>query len=279
MRNINGCHLRTIEVLPWPERLDTVFPFTVPVVRSIHSLEFSTPVTILVGENGTGKSTILEAVACAAEMITVGSESVTRDPGLSAARDLARYIRLVWTKRTRKGFFLRAEDFYGYARKMAAVRVELEHDLHAAQEETRDRSILAQQMAAMPYRSQLGEIKRRYGEGLDHRSHGESFLLLFQERFVPGGLYLLDEPETPLSPVRQLALLAILREMVSQEAQFILATHSPILMAYPGAQIFTLDEGKPKPAKYEDLDHVRLTRDFLNNPEAFLRRLGEDHEG
>jgi predicted ATPase len=116
-------------------------------------------------------------------------------------------------------------------------------------------------------------MQRRYGEGLDARSHGESFLALFQARFVPGGLYLLDEPEAPLSPIRQLALIAALKQMVAQDAQFIIATHSPILMAFPDAQIYNFDVCPPQVVAYAGLEHVRLTRDFLDNPEAFLKYL------
>lgn len=273
-----GLHLRSIETEPWPERLDGLFPFSVPVIRSLGRLELTAPVTILVGENGTGKSTILESIACAAGMITVGAENVGRDVSLSLVRELSRYIRLVWTKRTRKGFYLRAEDFFGFARRMVEIRAGLEADMRTAEEETRDRSLLAQEMAVMPYRTELGDMRRRYGEGLDNQSHGESFLLLFQQRFIPGGLYLLDEPEAPLSPVRQLAFLAILKKMVVQQAQFIISTHSPILMAFPGAQILNLEGGKIQSTVYEDLEHVRLTRDFLNNPQSYLRRLEAEDE-
>jgi predicted ATPase len=275
---LDGLHLRSIEVLPWPERLNETFPFTVPVLRSLGKLVLRTPITFLVGENGSGKSTLLEAVACTAGSTTVGAENAAGDPSLSAVHELSKYIRLVWTKRTHKGFYLRAEDFFGYARRMAAVRVELEQDLHTAAEELRGHSLLAQMMGVTPYKQELGAMRQRYGEGLDSQSHGESFLLLFQQRFIPGGLYLLDEPEAPLSPLRQMALLAILKKMVAQEAQFLIATHSPILMAMPGAQILNLEGGKIEPADYESLEHVRLTRDFLNNPQAYLRRLEEDDE-
>jgi predicted ATPase len=113
----------------------------------------------------------------------------------------------------------------------------------------------------------------RYGENLDANSHGESFLKIFQSRFVAGGLYLLDEPEAPLSPQRQLALMSMLKEMVDQEAQFIIATHSPILMAFPGARILNFDNHPVMEAHYDDVEHVSLTRAFLNNPQSFLRRL------
>ncbi len=116
-------------------------------------------------------------------------------------------------------------------------------------------------------------LASRYGEDADARSHGESFLNLFQSRFVPGGLYLLDEPEAPLSPQRQLALLAMLKEMAGQDSQFVVATHSPILMALPGADILSFDTTPVTRVRYEEVEHVSFTRDFLNNPEAFLRHL------
>ena len=116
-------------------------------------------------------------------------------------------------------------------------------------------------------------MERRYGDGLDSQSHGESFLALFQSRFVPGGLYLLDEPEAPLSPLHQLSLLAAIKAMVEQDAQFVIATHSPIVMAYPGATILNFDTTPVSPVGYDDLEHVNLMRDFLNGPEAFLRHL------
>ena len=122
-------------------------------------------------------------------------------------------------------------------------------------------------------RGQRRALTSRYGEDADARSHGESFLQLFQSRFVPGGLYLLDEPEAPLSPQRQLALLSMLREMAAQDSQFIIATHSPILMALPGADILSFDHAPVRRIPYEEVEHVTLTRDFLNNPAAFLKHL------
>jgi len=241
-------------------------------------LVFDTPVTFLVGENGSGKSTLLETLACAVGSITVGAEPVNRDPSLAPMRSLAQYLRLVWQKRTRKGFYLRAEDFFGFARRIGQIQNGLREDLAAVDEEYQGRSDYAKSLAKMPYRGELGALQRSYGAGLDSRSHGESFLQLFQARFVPGGLYLLDEPEAPLSPVRQLSLLAILKKMVAEQAQFIIATHSPILMAYPGAGILNFEDGKIHPDVYENLDHVNLTRDFLNHPEVFLRLLEDEDE-
>ena len=266
-------HLRSFSLRQPEEAEVAVFPFNLPLIQSLQALEFTSPVTFFVGENGSGKSTLLEALACAAGSITVGSESVKTDPSLASVRRLADQLRLVWQKRTHKGFFLRAEDFFGYARKMAQTRQELDDDLQSVDHDYQDRSPTAAAFARLPYANELGDIQRRYGEGLDARSHGESFLALFQSRFVPGGLYLLDEPEAPLSPIRQLALIAALKEMVGQEAQFIIATHSPILLAFPDALIYNFDSIPPQPVAYAELEHVKLTRDFLDNPDAFLKHL------
>jgi len=265
-------HLRAISLREGDTR-PKEFPFNLPVVEGWQPLEFSAPVTILVGENGSGKSTVIEALAVAAQMITVGSGSAHRDPTLEHVAELATWFKLVWNKRTRKGFFLRAEDFFGYIKQQNQTRQLMLQELERVNEEYQDRSKLAQNMARMPFASELNAIQSRYGDGLDSQSHGESFLALFQARFVPGGLYLLDEPEAPLSPLRQLALLSIIKEMVSQDGQFIIATHSPILMAYPEAEILSFDQIPVGLVDYQSLEHVNLMRDFLNNPQAYLRHL------
>jgi len=249
------------------------FPFSVPVVRALETLDLPTAVTFFVGENGSGKSTLLEAVAAAVGLPTVGTESVRDDASLTAQRALAKQLRLTWTQRTHRGFFLRAEDFFGFTKYVARLRAELKDRLAEIDVEYRDRSAWARGLASGPAAGSLAELEHRYGVDLDANSHGESFLRLFRSRFVPGGLYLLDEPEAPLSPQSQLGLIAMLKEMVGQDSQFIIATHSPILLAFPNATIYTFDDGAPHRVAFEDLEHVRLTRDFLNNPGAFLRHL------
>jgi predicted ATPase len=266
-------HLRSIQVRkfkPWPDR----FPYTIPVIAGLEEVAFTTPVTFLVGENGSGKSTLLEAIACAAGSITVGSEGVERDKTLAEMRILARDLRLVWNKRTRKGFFMRSEDFFGFARRMDKTREEMKQSLEEVDQEYKNRSEFAKVQARMTYLHELGEMESRYGEGVDARSHGESYLNLFHGRFVPGGLYLLDEPEAPLSPKRQLSFLVLLKEMVEKQGQFIIATHSPILMGFPGAVILSCDSGRLEQVRYEDLEHVYITKGFLEHPNIYLRELG-----
>jgi predicted ATPase len=272
MQAVPGIHLRSVAYTRFGEQPGQ-FPYTVPVIQSFDSLEFTAPVTFFVDENGCGKSTLLEALACAVGSITVGAESVETDQSLAALRRLGRSFKLAWNRKTRRGFFMRSEDFFGYARKLAATRQELQQDLQDVEQEYAHKSPTARAFARSAFLNELGALRRSYGEDLDARSHGESYLKLFQARFVPDGLYLLDEPEAPLSPLRQLSFLALLKSMLAQNAQFIIATHSPILLAYPGAAIWSFDSGQVRPAHYEDLEHVQITRTFLQDPQQYLRHL------
>lgn len=266
-------HLRSISIRPFSGKSNQDFPYSIPIIENLDTIELLTPVTFLVGDNGSGKSTLLEAIACAVNSITIGSESVMTDKTLKAVRAFSQQISLSWYKRTRKGFFLRAEDFFGYAKKLAQMKADLEQDLSNVDLEYKGRSKMAIDLAKSPYTGELGKLEQRYGDGLDSASHGESFLALFQSRFVPGGLYLLDEPEAPLSPLRQLGFVSLLKEMVEEDAQFIIATHSPIIMAFPGATILSFDFDRLITVEYQELEQVNLVRDFLNNPEAYLRHI------
>jgi predicted ATPase len=252
------------------------FPFNVPAIRALSgkALDLGSPVTFFVGENGSGKSTLLEALAVAAHSITVGSFMADDDPSLRGAQNLRREMKLIWNgKRTQRGFYMRAEDFFGFAREIDGKRREFEQEIEAIRLDP-DLSEEARRLAMMPYAGQAKALRASYDEGLDARSHGESFLTLFQRRIVPDGLFLLDEPEAPLSPRRQLAFLALMLDAVRiDNAQFVIATHSPILMAFPGATIYSFDGGEVRSVRYDELDHVVITRDFLANPESFLRHL------
>jgi predicted ATPase len=249
------------------------FPFDVPVVRTLETIELATPVTFFVGENGSGKSTLLEAMALAAELPTIGSDESRDDTTLTAQRALAKHLTLSWTSRSKRGLFLRAEDFFGYVKRLSRMKSEMRADIERIERDYQGRSDFAKGLAMGPALSSLDAINGRYGGDLDGRSHGQSFLTLFQARFIPGGLYLLDEPEAPLSPQSQLALMALMHDMIARDGQFVIATHSPILLAFPGATIFTFDEAPPARVAFADLEHVNLTRSFLNDPEAYLRRL------
>jgi len=268
-------HLASVRYQPVSPGASSRYPFSVPLIRSLTTLEFRTPVTILVGENGSGKSTLLEAIAAAAGCAAVGAENLQTDRTLEPARALAERLRLSWKHRTHRGFFLRSEDFFNFCRRMAELRLEMQTEVERVDREYEGRSPLAKALARGVFEGSARGIERRYGADLDANSHGESFLKLFQARFVPEGLYILDEPETPLSPSRQLALMAMIMEMVEQRSQFIIATHSPILMAYPEATILSCDQPPVQEVAYDDLEHVKLTRAFLSDPKRFLYRLRE----
>lgn len=256
-------------------RYDSIFPFSVPILTTFTKIDFTTDITILVGENGSGKSTFLEGLACAVPSITVGDQSVQSDPSLSNARLLAEELKLIWNEKTRKGFFMRAEDFFQYTKKMNAMKAEMEEELKRVDEEFKTRSKTAQLYARAGYAGQAGAIENRYGKDMDAHSHGEAFIEFFTTRFVPGGLYLLDEPEAPLSPLRQISFLMLLKEMIAQNSQFIIATHSPIIMAYPGAKIISFDGNSLEEISYEDISSVKTMKSFLNHPGAYLQHLND----
>jgi predicted ATPase len=269
-------HLRAVSLKKPAAHYPPAFPFTVPAVQALGELRFEGPVTFFAGENGSGKSTLLEGIAAAVGSPTVGRDEVAVDDSLTAQRELGRALRLAWAARTHKGFFLRAEDFFNYAKRVARLRAEMLARAAEVEAEydAQGRSAYAKGLAMGPTLGSARALEQRYGD-LDARSHGQSFLALFESRFVPGGLYLLDEPEAALSPQSQLALIAMMADMVRRDAQFIVATHSPILLAYPGARTLSFDRTPVAEVAYEELEHVRLTREFLQDPGRYLRHLVE----
>ncbi|HEX3549135.1 MAG TPA: AAA family ATPase [Candidatus Elarobacter sp.] len=232
----------------------TRFPFNVPAIASIRTIAITSRVLCFVGENGSGKSTLLEALAIACGF---GAEGGTRNFLLSTRSEspdddrrpdapleqLADALQLRWSTRQSDGFFLRAESFFNVA----------------------------------TYLDRLGpEALRSYGgKSLHARSHGESFLTLFLARFSGNGLYLLDEPEAALSAARQLALMVRMRDLLERHplTQFVIATHSPILLGFPGAQILSFDDGAVREIAYRNTDAYVVTRRFLDNPERALSEL------
>ncbi|NLP44786.1 MAG: AAA family ATPase [Peptococcaceae bacterium] len=221
------------------------YPFNIPALSRLDTLDLNQNVVFIVGENGTGKSTLLEAIAyqCGFD---IGGGSRNNDLGLTDKSVLLSSIMtLSWMSKVTKGFFLRAETFFNFAQYLDEMAKE-----HPAQYEAYG------------------------GKSLNEQSHGEGFIALFTHRFGGKSLYILDEPEAALSPLRQFALLKIIHDLEQDnQAQFIIATHSPILMAYPGALIYQCDEDGFHKTNYEETEHYRLTKAFLDNPERFFREL------
>lgn len=214
------------------------------VVKNLNRLCLSSNVTFFVGENGSGKSTLLEAIA-----VNMGfnAEGGTRNfcfSSMETHSDLYKYITVAKSiNRPKDGFFLRAESFYNVATEIENIGD--------------------------------GIIDSYGGTSLHNMSHGESFITLMTNRFGGNGIYILDEPEAALSPIKQMAMLTIINELVKKKSQFIIATHSPILMAYPDADIFVIDNDEIVKTPYKKTDNYMITRKFLENPEKMMEYLFE----
>ena len=232
-------------------------------------LKIINPLTFFVGENGTGKSTILESLALKTNLPTIGSSSTNQDQSLSHLKDFATDLKLSWDIVTHKGFFLRAEDFFGFTKYLHHLEVELkELKEHYNQNFTG----YGKDLAVATIQGQINNIVSRYGD-LNALSHGQGFLKLFKQRLVPGGLYLLDEPEAALSPTRQLSLISLIKNMLSQNCQFIIATHSPILLSFQPGQYFNFQNGQVRETKQSQIEHISLTKSILQSPESFFSKL------
>ena len=220
-----------------------VYPFALPAIASFHEIEFHPKVTFIIGENGSGKSTLIEALAIAWGFNAEGgtrNHSVNTRPTHS---ELHRAIKLIRPpRRARDGFFLRAESLYNVATHI----------------------------------DDIGYIDSYGGRSLHVQSHGEAFWSLLEHRFGGNGLYILDEPEAALSPSRQMSMLVRMHDLIAANSQFIIATHSPILMAYPDAWIYQIGRHGLERVRYEDTEHFEVTRNFLNHHTEMIRRLLAD---
>jgi predicted ATPase len=235
---VHAPFLQNVRTLP--EKIDpATFPFTIPAFSRGIDLTFASPVTFFVGENGSGKSTLLEALAEGCGFNPEGGSRDHHRETTAGRSPLLEALRLTWRPKVTKGFFLRAESFYNFATYIEGV-------------------------------SDMGAYG---GKSLHAQSHGESFLALFAHRFDQG-VFILDEPEAALSPQRQLSFLRIIHDLAAtRRAQFLIATHSPIILAYPGAVLFSLDGGAIEEIAYHETKHYLITRDFLSSPDRFFKHL------
>lgn len=245
---MNTLFLRSITLkrdkIPDPSR----YPFAIPAIARLDELEFDRPVTFLIGENGSGKSTLVEAIAVALGFNAEGGSKNFRFATQATHSELHQYLTVArsgW--RPRDGYFLRAESYYNVASEIERLD-----------------SIPAPRP---PVSDSYG------GKSLHKQSHGESFMALMVNRFGGKGLYILDEPEAALSPSRQLACLRLIHELAAKGSQFLIATHSPILMACPGARIFAITEEGLKTVEYEETEHYQVSKMFFDRREALLRDL------
>ena len=216
------------------------YPFNIPAVSNLSSLKFHHDVTFIIGENGSGKSTLIEAIALS---LGFGIEGGTKNVQIQTHNNgspLFKYLKTIMSfKKPSDYYFLRAESFYNVATYMEEV-----------------------------------DYLKEYGDkSLHNRSHGESFMAAISLKLKGKGLYIFDEPEAALSPTKQLEALAVIDKLVEEQSQFIIATHSPILLAYPNATIFQLDEFGIKRVKYEDTEHFMVTKYFLNNHSEMIKTI------
>ncbi len=235
----------------------THYPFSLEIIKNLRTIEFPTQVTFFVGENGSGKSTVLEAMAYNAGFCLEGgsiniSFKTSEEKTYTGAYQLAQQMRLSWRAKPKNGYFFRAESFFNVANYL---------------------DLLAREGGQGP------EVTfRPYGgKSLHAQSHGESFLAFFQNRLSSGGFFIFDEPEAALSPQRQLSLMAIMHDLCKNpDAQFVIATHSPILLAYPNATIYSFDSGSLHRVDYKDTNHYQVTKGFLDNPDKYFEHLFEN---
>jgi predicted ATPase len=246
------------------------FPFNVPAVKFAKQINLGSQVTIFVGDNGCGKSTLLESIAYAVHAPRIGGH-IGSTMGFEAARLLNADIHIEWARETAKGFFFRAEDFSIFLDSVEKERQEIEQQLSSMRGEV-DESALSKMGDSLSYT--LYKMRKDYGENMQAFSHGEGFLRILQTRILDKGIYLLDEPEAALSPLKQLSLIAFILEVLKKKnAQFIIATHSPILMGIPGAMIYEIQDDGMQAVEYKETEHYRITKTFLDNPASYLRHL------
>ncbi len=246
-----GPYLLYLEVLRGRIPDVSRFPYNLPAFRALTTLPFHPKVTFLVGENGSGKSTLLEAVAVECGLNPEGGSRNFHFATRASHSSLDECVRLAKAPASPGDwYFLRAESFYN----------------------------VASEIERLDEGPGGGPIIGAYGgKSLHEQSHGESFFALFQNRFRDHGLYLMDEPEAALSPKRQLQFLALLHDYVCRGGQFVIATHSPIIMAYPESRIYLLDGEGIREIAYTDTEHYQITRGFLSNPQRSLSvLLGEE---
>lgn len=244
-RGHNQMFLKKITLLQKESQSKEEYPFSIPSIQSLTELDLTNSVTFFVGENGSGKSTLLEGIADLCGFNAAGggrNNTYEVDASESALSD---YLRLSWMPKVTNGFFLRAESFYHFASHIDGLGP--------------------------------ATLNSYGGKSLHEQSHGESFLSLFLNRFNGKAIYLLDEPEAALSPQRQLSFLRIMHDLVQEEnCQFIIATHSPIILGYPDATILSFDDGDIKETEYEMTEHYQITKYFLDHREKFLKDILED---
>lgn len=247
------------------------FPYNIPAIKFSKQVVLDFPVTIFVGDNGTGKSTLLETVGAAVNLPLIDGYNYNPKGGFEAALKLKKDLQIEWGRKTSSGFFFRAEDFSDFINGVEQATNRIALDLNDLKGEVDD-AIIEQMNTSMNF--QLRNMRKNYGDDLQAYSHGEAYLKILHTRIGKKGIYILDEPEAALSPLKQLSLISFIIETVKTgQAQFIIATHSPLLMGIPGATIYEINEEEMRRVLYEETEHYLITKNFLNRPELYLKHL------
>ncbi len=246
------------------------FPFNILAVKFARQIALDARVTIFAGDNGSGKSTLLESLAFYLKLPLIGGQ-IDSHAGFEAARLIKPYMEIEWQNQINKGFFFRAEDFSDFINGVERENNKIDANLRELKGQVDD-AIIERMRESMNYT--LFDMRRKYGENMQAFSHGEAYLKIIQTRIADKGIYLLDEPEAALSPLKQLSLIAFILDVLKGgKAQFIMATHSPILMGIPGATLYEIQEDNMQQVSYKETDHYRITKTFLDNPQYYLRHL------
>ena len=246
------------------------FPYDVPAIRHARDLDLSAHVTFFVGDNGTGKLTLLESLAYRLGLATMSGDGYRRTD-FEAARKLRLALKLDRGIDRDVGFFFRAEDFSDYLSSVRAADRNIRDSLRELEGEVPESVIREMQRSA---NARQRDMQSRFGQDLHAFSHGEAYLQIIEQRVRGRGIYLFDEPEAALSPARQLSLIHYMREhLARQHSQFIIATHSPIMLAFPQARLYEITADAMTECAYTDTEYYTITKSFLNYPELYLREL------
>lgn len=248
------------------------YPFNIPSFQECKTLDLNQKITIFVGDNGSGKSTLLKAIAYYNNSINVSQEKLNSSYYYNS-KLLSEKMKLSYSVKTRKGFFFSGEEFITYINNLKQMKLDLMVDEKELLEEFKNKSEYVRGLALGPVRNSLYELRTKYDGELNAKSHGEGFLEFFKARMHQKGIYLLDEPETPLSAMNQYQLLVLITDLVKNGSQVIIATHSPILMALQDAKIYHFSNETIEEIEYDDIESVIFTKHFLNNKSNFLDRL------